>query len=189
MAAPSRASSYAGVDLPGTVYGSPDVAWDGSRLPVADGAIGTVLLTEVLEHTPDPAAVLREVARVLQPDGLLFLTVPFLWPLHEVPRDEARPSPFALQRMLRSAGFDEVRISALGGWDAAAAQMIGLWVRRRWVGSARNRAVRWLLSWPAVAAVGLLAKLDRSPSRFDEGTMITGLAATAVKPLCGGVRE
>jgi SAM-dependent methyltransferase len=38
--------------------------FDGSHFPEADGGVDTVMLVDVLHHTDDPAAVLREAARV-----------------------------------------------------------------------------------------------------------------------------
>ena len=45
-------------------------------MPFEDGAFGTVLCTEVLEHIPDPSTALREFQRVLQPGGVLIGSVP-----------------------------------------------------------------------------------------------------------------
>jgi len=89
------------------------------------------IATEVFEHCPDPEIVMKEIWRVLKLGGILFFTVPFLWNLHETPYDEYRYTPFALKRHLTQSGFTEIEIKAMGGWDAALAQMLGLWVRRR----------------------------------------------------------
>jgi SAM-dependent methyltransferase len=43
-------------------------------LPFEDGAFDLVLCTQVLEHVVDPSAVLRELARVLEPGGTLLLS-------------------------------------------------------------------------------------------------------------------
>jgi SAM-dependent methyltransferase len=43
-------------------------------LPFEDGAFDLVLCTQVLEHVVDPPAVLRELARVLEPGGTLLLS-------------------------------------------------------------------------------------------------------------------
>lgn len=54
----------------------PVLVADGARLPFRSGAFGAALCTEVLEHVDDPSKVLGEIARVLRPGGLAFVTTP-----------------------------------------------------------------------------------------------------------------
>lgn len=46
------------------------------ELPFATGEFDVVATSDVLEHVPDKVAMLHECARVLRPNGLLFLVVP-----------------------------------------------------------------------------------------------------------------
>ena len=178
MAPPSKATSYVGIDLPGSGYGDPHVVWDGHTIPLADSSVECALATEVFEHCPNVGNTMREIIRVLKPGGVLFFTVPFLWPLHDTPHDEYRYTPYSIERHLKGAGFVAVSIAVLGGWDAALAQMLGLWVRRRPMAGWMRR----VLSVVAVPLVwGLLAR-DHPGTPFGEGTMLTGISGTAAKP-------
>jgi SAM-dependent methyltransferase len=182
LSPPSRGSSYIGVDLPANLYGSPDLQWDGRKIPLADAAVDSVLLTEVLEHCPQPGDVLKEIARVLKPGGFLFLTVPFIWPIHTVPHDEYRYTPFALRRLLDAADFADPRIEATGGRHAVLALTLGLWVRRRPRTSRRHVVTQNVLSLVLWPVVWLLLKMDRPPTAFEESAMLVGLSASATKP-------
>jgi SAM-dependent methyltransferase len=175
---PSRVDRYIGLDVDTGTYHRRDVEWNGVIIPLRTGSIDCAMATEVLEHCPRPEAFMLEVCRVLKTGGLFFFTAPFFWPLHDVPHDEHRYTPFALERHLRNAGFAQVEIKALGGWDASLAQMIGLWVRRRPL----SRQKRALVSRLALPIVRYLARRDRPPQTFGESSMITGVSGVAIKP-------
>lgn len=178
----SKITSYTGLDIDTAIeYDAsikPDYTWDGITMPFSDNSFDTAFGTEVLEHCPDPIIILKEVYRVLKPGGAFFFTVPFLWPLHEVPHDEYRYTPFSLSRLMEKAGFDKINLSAMGGWHASLAQMLGLWVRRAPL-KERNRTFLSFLLKPVIRS---LTKKDfLFKPGFTESQMITGLSGIAYK--------
>jgi SAM-dependent methyltransferase len=108
-----------------------DIIASAESLPLADGSVDVVVMTEVLEHIGDPSAALLEMARVLRPHGEIALTVPFVWILHEMPHDYFRYTPSALVMLLENAGFDQVVVSPRGDYFSTLAQlmqMIPQWI-------------------------------------------------------------
>jgi SAM-dependent methyltransferase len=182
LQSPSQAQKYIGLDLVDNGRQKPDLIWDGQTIPLDECSIDCAMLTEVLEHCPEPEKVIKEILRVLKPGGLLFLTVPFFWTLHEVPHDEYRYTPFALERHLKNSGFAQIKLEPLGGWDASLAQMLGLWVRRRLGFSVQARLLKFIFSIVLFPIIWFLIKIDSLPKEFSESTMITGLSGTAIKP-------
>jgi glycosyltransferase involved in cell wall biosynthesis len=178
----SEVNNYAGLDIEGALeYDAnikPDFTWDGNVMPFDAGSFDCIFATEVLEHCQEPEIVLKEAFRVLMPGGIFFFTVPFLWNLHEVPHDEYRLTPFAMERHLKSSGFKVVSIKATGGWHASLAQMMGLWVRRAPI----KRNTRIILSYLFKPIVKYLINQDKKLIlTFNEGQMITGLYGVAKK--------
>jgi SAM-dependent methyltransferase len=68
---------------PGARFALADLA----RLPLPDASFDLVVLNQVIEHVLDPAAVVRELARVVAPGGRLLVSTPnyggFGWPAIE----------------------------------------------------------------------------------------------------------
>lgn len=173
---------YIGMDLEGSaIYSAaePDLKWNGETIPLPDESVDCVMATEFLEHYSDPEKILTEITRVMKPGGKFFATVPFIWNLHEIPHDEYRYTPYSLEKHLTRAGFTNIQIKALGGWNKALAQMIGLWLEF----SRMNRFVRPVMKTVLFPLYALLIKTDRKPTAFDgfENSMFTGLSVTANK--------
>ncbi|MCG9973019.1 class I SAM-dependent methyltransferase [Christiangramia crocea] len=178
----SSVDEYVGLDIEGALEYEkdlkPDVTWNGEVIPAEDDSYECAMATEVLEHCPNPEQVMKEVLRVLKPGGVFFFTVPFLWNLHEVPNDEYRYTPFALERLFKKAGFENIELKATGGWHGTMAQMLGLWVRRSPMKSGKRKFLSLILK----PVIRYLINLDKPEQVvFREGQMISGLYGIAKK--------
>ncbi len=87
----------------------------GAGIPFGDAHFDLVSALDVIEHTPDDVAVLKECYRVLAPNGHLLVTVPafmFLWSHNDVLNaHQRRYTARQLKRALAAAGFRDQRIT------------------------------------------------------------------------------
>ncbi|PIF31374.1 ubiquinone/menaquinone biosynthesis C-methylase UbiE [Flavobacterium sp. 9] len=176
-----KVKNYVGLDIESSLdYEGvrPDFFWDGKVMPFEDASFDVVFSTEVLEHVPNPDQYLTEVKRVLKPGGMFFFTVPFLMSLHEVPHDYYRYTPFALEMIFKRVGFTSIKINPMGGYNAALAQMLGLWVNMYLWGRKKK-----LMRFIAKPIINFLYKKDKAASNFNKSTMIVGLSGTIIKPM------
>jgi SAM-dependent methyltransferase len=104
--------------------GRVDIVSSADVIPVAAGSFDAVLCTQVLEHVPAPLDVLREIRRVLVPDGLLIATVPFVWEEHESPYDFFRYARYGLEHLLKQAGFDQLEVRPRTDCFTTLAQLV-----------------------------------------------------------------
>jgi len=108
------AAEYVSLDV--TVErATPSVAGSLLDLPFVDGCFDTVFCSQVLEHVPEPARALREIARVLLPGGMLILTAPHLAYLHNEPHDYFRFTCHGLRYLCANAGLEVEEIRPAGG--------------------------------------------------------------------------
>jgi SAM-dependent methyltransferase len=120
-------TEHVGVDHPGSPHAltSVDVLADAYEIPLESASFDTILMSEVLEHLERPTDALTECHRLLRPGGKLILSTPFIWTLHEEPRDFYRYSPYGLRYLAERAGFDVVAVTPLGGQWITLALMLG----------------------------------------------------------------
>jgi SAM-dependent methyltransferase len=174
-------------DVPASPYGLAGVDFlaRAAALPLRDASLDCVLCTEVLEHVPDPATALSEIARVLRGGGYLILTVPFLVELHEEPEDYYRYTSHGLVYLLGEAGFELERCVTKG--DALAVMVSFVQWPLFKVCSALSAAtgLRWLYSPrnPLLWALGMLPqRLCLAWYRFSRRRPV-GLAARLYRRL------
>jgi SAM-dependent methyltransferase len=119
-------SEHVGVDHPDTQHtGSKvDIVSSGYDVPVPDGGFDTVLFTSVLEHMEDPERALRECARVIKPGGNMIFLVPFIWHVHEAPRDFFRYTPLGIRYLLERTGFELRDLAPVCGFWGTFGQLL-----------------------------------------------------------------
>lgn len=128
--------SYVGVDHPqvSKLYNSsvkPEVLADAKKLPFPANSFDTALLIQVLEHVDAPDKVIREAARVLKPNGTLVISLPFFYPLHDMPYDWGRYTSTALKSFVEQAGLRVVKIKTQGGFFEFWLQMLNTFLVKR----------------------------------------------------------
>jgi ubiquinone/menaquinone biosynthesis C-methylase UbiE len=84
-------------------------------LPFNDEEFDTIILSDVLEHIPQPEKLWAEMTRILAPDGKIIMNVPFYYCIHEQPYDYYRYTSFALERFVQISGLHLIKLCCLGG--------------------------------------------------------------------------
>jgi SAM-dependent methyltransferase len=143
------ASEYCGVDHWDSNYKKTHVGVAADlreTLPFQNEVFDTVVAFQVLDDLPEPGCFLNECYRITKRGGHIFLTVPFMWKLHEEPRDYYRFTKYGLQYLLKKCGYQNIEVEEIydGFW--------GMWLlkfnyytlryAKRW-----NKYALYLLWW------------------------------------------
>lgn len=157
---------FIGVDMrPGR--GVDQVA-DVEELPFADHSCGTVLALSTFEHVRHFWRGFDELFRVLRPDGVLVVAVPFYFQIHNYPSDYWRFTPEALDLLL------EKYPRRILGWHGPKKKPANVWAvgfREEHQGFSREAFERYrqLLSRHARAPLGWGRRL-----RYRLGSLLFG---------------
>lgn len=146
-----------------------------------------VTMWDVLEHLHDPLGSLREVRRILDPDGILLIRVPNLaswdarlfgpnWAGLDAPRHLYVFTPDTLSAMLKRAGFHVLEHSGGIGSYVTFALSVRFWMRARGLSPQTQARVTQLLYSPA-------ARLLSGPLFFVSSATLRGpLLVTIAQP-------
>ncbi len=108
--------AYESCDMPNGFYRCKhDFECFLDAIPRPDGYYDAVVLTQVLEHVPNPEQVLRELARVTRPCGRLLLSVPLNGPLHGEPWHFYQYTHHGLGHLAQASGWRMVEGEKVGG--------------------------------------------------------------------------
>ncbi len=103
----------------------PDVVADLNKpLPFSDNFANAVFLFNVIYILENPLATLKEINRILKPDGRLFLTSPFIFNEAKEPVDYWRFTGQGLEKILKESGFNNFFIEPVGERFSAAVYLI-----------------------------------------------------------------
>lgn len=134
-------------------HGFPVLVGELDTLGLAEARFDLITLWHVLEHLPDPVAVLRECYRVLAPEGLLVVATPNAgslalrvfgrhWYHLDAPRHLSLWTPALLVRVAESLGYQRVSVgSVLADHNAASWAMSAARALKRAIGRGPARAL------------------------------------------------
>ena len=168
-------------------------------MPFEDGTFDSVLCNAVLEHVVDAEEAIRELARVVKPNGRIVVAVPFLQPFHACPTDFRRYTADGLTALGRRAGLDIVCVLPVH----SIAQTLGwiIWEYAQEKGGRIRRSVAWALAFVATRLwnrtdptvfknANTFQAVFRRPSQFlIESLGLHGLAARHHAPVPQGRLE
>ena len=121
-----------------------DIYYDGVNIPFQDEYFDSVFSSEVLEHVFNVNEILKELNRVLKKDGLILITVPFVWEEHETPFDFGRYSSFGIESILKNNGFEVFQHEKTGNSVSVIHQLLItymtsiLFTKNKWINSIIN---------------------------------------------------
>ncbi len=133
------AEAHFGYKMPDTTY------FEGEVWPVENASVDLVFSTETIEHILEYRLFLAEASRCLRDRGTILLTFPFAARWHFVPFDYWRFTPSAINYLLRTAGFVDVRVYARGNAITVACYKVMALILPLLVAQNCRGATKWAL--------------------------------------------
>jgi SAM-dependent methyltransferase len=139
--------SYVGMDVSQSAVLPVDfIAHIDRPLPKAleeAGPFDVIICTEVMEHVADWAEAFRNFSILLSDDGVLLLTCPHFYPLHEEPFDYWRPTRYAIEHYANTHGLQIRESLSLG----SALDVLGTLLGNIYFKSQKRGVLSFLSLW------------------------------------------
>jgi SAM-dependent methyltransferase len=150
-----EAADFEKVDKP---YAKSTYVCDLAAIPVEDARFDRIVFNQVLEHIPEPIAVLRELRRVTKPGGQIICTCPLFYGEHEQPYDYYRYTQFAHRHLFATAGWRIERLEWMEGYFGTLSYQFRMMSRAIPLTPVPGAPVlATILGWPLQLVVRLVA--------------------------------
>ncbi|MCX6024378.1 MAG: methyltransferase domain-containing protein [Chloroflexi bacterium] len=155
-----------------------DLAADIAHTPFADDTVDRVILDSVLEHVPQPHAVVDEAYRILKPGGKAICITPFVFPYHGYPKHYFNISKDGIEFLCRN--FSECQVETAVGPTSGMVNLLAEYVGVAVGGE--NKLLYTASKGAALLPLFLLKYLDRLWGTKGRSTrMAATLCAVATK--------
>ena len=84
------------------------------KLKIKTNSYDNILIYNVLEHIDNHSITFKEIKRILDKNGNLFGSTPFLYQVHGAPKDYFRFTADFFGEKLQKEGFNKIKIKCLG---------------------------------------------------------------------------
>lgn len=158
-----------------------NIFYDGQTIPVEACSYDGILSTQTLEHVPNPDIIVAEWARVLKDGGMLLITMPFMWPEHEMPYDYQRYSSGGLRLLLEKSGFEIVEQHRLLNDCRAPAQLFLAWIFDAILVKCRPKVLRFALVPVLCTPISIIASVLAAIAPGNSNTYLDNLVLARCK--------
>lgn len=156
---------------------------DIRALPLAAQSVETVIVSRMLGDLPDIVGTLRELDRILTPNGKILVYESISYPQHDLPHDYWRVLPSGLRWAAGEAGLEVIELQLLGGYFTQLGMHWNNFIVGDLGGWPLLRQVAWLLR---AAGNLLFAGLDRV---WPRPTLASDYFACIVKRPAPGLKD
>ena len=146
---------WVGLDVypsqPNTIVVTPGLPWK-----LKSSSFEGVLCTQMLEHSLNFNLILSEIERTLKRNGILVISVPFLYPYHGAPEDYHRFTKYAMIEHLKN--YEILNQIELGNYFETQSVLTNIFLEEKMKSRASFRLIR-ILIFPAILAFYTLNNL------------------------------
>lgn len=114
-----------GADLPDTYFEHyrVDIFCTATDIPLENESVDVLFCSEVLHDISQPEVMMKEVNRIIKPNGKIILSAPFVTPICDGIYDHYRYTKYGLEFLFKQQNFTNIKITEVGNLFAVIIQL------------------------------------------------------------------